>query len=92
MNGKVQVQLSPDTALVFHQRKPSSKQSEKLQRVLNELGISLQPVHPGIEDPILIPFFEIEISDTSSGQQIIERLNELESVEAAYIKPRDEAP
>jgi hypothetical protein len=55
-------------------------------------GVALQPIHPGTDDPGLMQFFTAEASDRTSAEQLVARLLQDASVEAAYIKPLDEMP
>jgi len=55
-------------------------------------GVVLQPMHPGTNDPDLMRFFTVEVSDSASAEQLIARLQQDAEVEAAYLKPPDEMP
>ena len=81
-----------DVARAIHQRGPATNESEELSRVVETLGATLMPMHPGMEDPSLMSYFIVEVTDPEATQQAIDRLRQLKVVEAAYLKPLDELP
>lgn len=87
----VTVQVSPTVALALHEQKPS-RESEGLLEMLDDLGVTMTPLHPGARDPLLTPFFIIEAADQATAETIIERLSRSEVVEGAYIKPPEALP
>ena len=87
----VTVQVSPDEALALHEQTPSDETKDLLSLV-NRLGVNLKPVHPSARDPLLIPFFTVEVPDQATAERIIAALRESKAVEGAYIKPPEAAP
>ena len=87
----VTVQLSPDVALALHEQMPSDE-SEELLKMLKDLGVTLEPMHPGARDPLLTPFFTVEVPDQATAERVIASLVESEAVEGAYIKPPEALP
>ncbi len=83
----VTVQVSLEVARVLQGQSPPTGASQKLVETVEELGLELKPVHPGAEDPLLAPFFTAEVPDAVAVDEIIASLLQLESVEAAYVKP-----
>jgi hypothetical protein len=45
-----------------------------------------------VEDPRLASYFTVEVPDHVTAERVISRLQNCEAVEAAYLKPLDEAP
>jgi hypothetical protein len=89
---RVTVQVSPDVARVLQQEAPPTAESGELLEIVHELGVVLEPVHPGAEDPLLAPYFTVEVPDAETAERVIARLRESGAVEAAYVKPPDELP
>jgi hypothetical protein len=87
----VTVQVSPDVALALHQQTPSDK-SEELLELLKDLDVTLKPMHPGARDPLLTPFFTVEVPDQATAERVIAGLGESEAVEGVYIKPAEALP
>ena len=86
------VQVSADVVHALHQRSPPTIDSQDLTKAAEELGVLLRVMHPGTEDPLLTPFFMIEVLDSTTAEQVIARILQCKSTEAAYIKPPDELP
>jgi hypothetical protein len=57
-----------------------------------ELGVVLEPLHPGVDDDDMARFFMIQMPDSTMAERVIARLRLSDSIEAAYLKPTDEAP
>jgi hypothetical protein len=73
----------------------SESSREQLQRVLEvaqELGVPLEPQHPGVEDPELSRFLAGPVADRAGGERAAERLRALDGVDAAYIQPTPTLP
>ena len=87
----VTVQVSPDVALALHQQTPSDE-SEELLELLKNLGVTLEPMHPGARDPLLTPFFMVVVPDQATAERVIASLGESEAVEGVYIKPPEALP
>lgn len=96
----VMVQLREDAAMELQKgqvgRPSDSSQGEsEIQKVLNaaaELGVRLEPVHPGQTHPLLAPFFMVEVPDRETAEKVIDRLSRFTIIEAAYLKPDEQAP
>ena len=88
----VTVQVSPEVARVLNEQAPATTESQELLKITEELGVVLEPVHPDIDDPLLATFFRAEVPDSATAEQVIARLRQSNSVEAAYLKPPDELP
>jgi hypothetical protein len=90
---QISVQVQPDLAPAVDGRESPTAEVDELRRGLEELGVSLQPVHPGVDDPLLVPFFTVEVPDDEElAARVLAVLEESSAVEAAYVKPPDELP
>jgi hypothetical protein len=89
---QVIVRVRPDVAPALHGRQPPTQASEAILQAMTELGVVLEPMHPGVEDPSLASFFMIEVPDPASAERVIARLQQSQAIEAAYLKPPDALP
>jgi hypothetical protein len=87
---EISVQLRPDLAAAL-QEGTGTPEAEELHRRAEELGVELQPVHPGETDPLLAPYFYVAAPD-SEAERIAAELAALPGVEGAYVKPTAEPP
>lgn len=95
---RVMVQLREDAATKLHQAgdtKTSEQGESETQQLLQataELGVRLEPVHPGQTHPLLMPYFGVEVPDREMAEKVINRLQRFDIVEAAYLKPEEQLP
>jgi hypothetical protein len=89
---EITVQLKPKAAAEFTHEAQPTPETEQLARSLKELGLSLQPMHPGQGDPTLASYFTIEVPDRKTADRALEALRGRDAVEAAYVKPAAEHP
>ncbi len=84
------IQVAPDRT------QASAEQSERrlkaVRRTIAELGLRLEPMHPGSRDPILSNYYYVRAPDPQTATRVIEIVRELPSVSAAYVKPGDKPP
>ncbi len=88
----ITLQVRPDVSRALQQRGPPSAESEELLKTAANLGVSLEPIHPGAEDPLLISYFTVKVTDPDSVELVVDRLRQCRAVEAAYVKPPDALP
>jgi hypothetical protein len=88
----VTIRVRMDVALSLQRREPPKGAARELLEAAQELGVSLEPIHPRTKDPHLAPYFSIDVGDTAAADQAIERFQRCEAVEGAYLKPHEEAP
>lgn len=88
---QVTVQVRGDVAPALHGRGGATAAVEQLQLLTNELGVTLEPTHPGSDDPLLAPWFTAEVPD-EQADRVLEALRSNELIEAAYVKPPAELP
>lgn len=92
MKIQVTIQVSADVARMLHQRGAPTTESKELFKIAEELGVLLEPLHPGAEDPLLTPYFMVEVPDSTTAEHVIAHLRQSMAVEAVYLKPPDELP
>ncbi|MDQ4130321.1 MAG: hypothetical protein M3133_04920 [Actinomycetota bacterium] len=86
------VQLRPEVARALQGLGPPVPSAEELARTADGLGVSIRPVHPGAEDPLLLPHFSVDVEDPETAERVAATLREREAVEAAFHKPQAELP
>ena len=89
---QVTIQTSAAVARPLHNRGSPTSESAAILRTIEAMGLTLEPMHPGTKDPILQSFFIVEVPNQEIAQQLIDRLQQLEGIGAAYVKPPDEMP
>jgi len=58
----------------------------------DSLGVSLRPMHPGAEDPLLLPHFSAEVADPDEAERVAAGLRKSGAVDAAFYKPQAGLP
>ena len=89
---QVIVQVKLEVARQLRQQQPSTDISRMIEQTVKQLGGRLNPVHLDTTDPLLLPFFQVQVSNPQTADQIVAALSQCEGVEAAYLKPADELP
>jgi len=96
---RVIVQLQENAAMELqqgHQHGLSAAAEESETKALSdaaaELGVELQPLHPGQTHPLLASYFTADVPDRETAEKVVNRLSQFNMVEAAYLKPDDELP
>lgn len=87
----ITIKLREEIARSLHGNQEPSAEATEIVKLARDRGLSLKPVHPGAEDPLLSPYFHVEVPD-EDAEEIIEALNRSGLVEGAYRKPPDELP
>lgn len=62
-----------------------------LQACAARLGVSLQPLHPSAADRVLATYFVTRVA-SGAVEGVLAQLRQCDGVDAAYAKPRGEAP
>jgi hypothetical protein len=86
------VQVRDDVARALHRRAPATQEAGQLLRQLESMDLTLEPIHPHTDDPVLQTFFTVQVPDDGTADEVIARLRELAAIEAAYVKPPDALP
>ncbi len=76
----------------IHLRGPPIKGSEELLKIVKALGVRLEPMHPGTNDPNLMNYFIVEVPDSETAKSVIDHLQHIVGIDSVYIKPPDEQP
>jgi hypothetical protein len=67
-------------------------EAAEILEALRQAGASIGPLHAGSDDPGLSRYFVIRVGDDAKADDLTRRLRSMRPTEAAYIKPREEAP
>jgi hypothetical protein len=97
---RIEVQLQPDAALDLHRKEikrgknfqENQSSAAQLANEVRDLGLKLEPIHPGQTHPLLAPYFSIEVPDRQTAERVIDQLLQNKIVEAAYLQPDEQAP
>lgn len=89
---QITLQLPPAMAQAYHTGNRTQAELKLLLQTLASLKLELAPLHPDTDATDLQAYFQVDVQDSSSAQQVLEQLQQLPLLEAAYIKPTDEAP
>lgn len=92
MKIQVVIIVSEDVAGPLQQRGLSTTKSQELLMIAEELGVLLEPMHPGSDDPLLAPYFMAEVPDSAKAERVITHFRKSDAIKAAYLKPPDELP
>lgn len=89
---QVTIQVSVDVACILQGRGEPTTESNELLKTAEELGVVLEPLHPGTDDLLLVKYFIVEVPDHTTAEHVISHLRRTTAVESAYLKPPDELP
>ncbi len=89
---QITVHLRSDVARELAERSPPTAATNELQQTISRLGLILQPLHPGANDPELKTQFWVEVPDQATADQVLQELLQLKATEGAYFKPLDALP
>jgi hypothetical protein len=65
---------------------PASSRVDEVLGIAGEVGVALEPQHPGMTDQELSRYLAAPLQDVGSGEQLAARLNAMEGV-SAFVKP-----
>jgi len=88
----ITLQLQPDVANALHENRADQPLASELTGLASELGVTLRPMHPGVDDASLRTFFLVEAVPAEQAETLAARLRRARAVQSAYIKPADELP
>jgi hypothetical protein len=89
---QVVVQVSANVARALNQRGPPTAEAEALSKAIETFGLTMEPMHRTTDDPNLQKYFIVEVPGQAAAQRVMDRLQQSEAVEAAYVKPHNELP
>jgi hypothetical protein len=79
MTGELIVKLAP------------SAEPDRIRTHANGLGVELEPLHPGTDDPELASYLVARV-DPEGASGVAERLMRIDGVDGAYVKPGGAPP
>jgi hypothetical protein len=65
---------------------------ETIEPALEQLGVGLEPVHPGHRDPTLSTYYTVRVPEGRDAEELREALHRLDGVVAAYVEPPPALP
>ena len=71
---------------------PPSADVAELLALLQRLGVTLEPLHPGVEDAQLARQFRVRVAGRAAAAEVAERLRAARAVEGAYVQPPQGPP
>lgn len=86
----VTVRVRPDVVAALRDRRLARPDIRDALRTIDELDLSLEPMHPGIDDPQLASYFQVDVPDQRTADRVAAKLRTSPAIEAAYVKPREE--
>jgi hypothetical protein len=86
------IQVSSDVAHALCKAGPPTTESQEILEVAEELGVILEPLHPGARDPQLTQYFTLELPRPTKAKRVLARLQRCRAIKAAYVKPSDGMP
>jgi hypothetical protein len=89
---QVMIKVKPEASAELQKAPDTTGASSTLLQAAQELGVTLEPVHPGETDPTLAPYFAIEVRDPMKAEEVRALFDSLDATEAAYLKPPDYLP
>lgn len=92
MATNVILQIRPEAARELGGRRAETPEAKEVAETATALGVSLEQMHPGVADESLSQYFTVQVPEDAAAAEVAERLRGCEAVEAAYVKPSDEAP
>jgi hypothetical protein len=78
------VQLTSDMAVALAK---GEARARAIRQVLDELGMTLKPLSPEVDDPVLATYFNATVPESQDAAKVVRRLVEVPGVSAAYVKP-----
>ena len=89
---QIMLKIKPEATEALQKQQGTTDASRTLLQTAEELGVTLEPVHPGETDPTLAPYFAVEVADVEEAEQVRARFAGVDATEAAYLKPPDYLP
>ena len=92
------VLVDPTVAQELRSPQPATGPGDRLREVVADAGLRMVPLHPDITTPTgppdedLMSYFVISVRSSTDVDQLVQNVQSLPVVRAAYLKPHDEAP
>ena len=81
------LQVSHEVAKTLNHHGKTSSESKDITNIIENLRVTLVPMYPETEDPVLNTYFIVEVPDFKVAEEIIVQLQRLPAIRAAYVKP-----
>lgn len=88
----ITVQVIPEVARALAGDDTPSEDAQRFIDAASRRTTSLEPVHPGVDDPSLATWFTLTVRTADDAERLLDELRDDPAVEAAYIKPTDFPP
>jgi hypothetical protein len=88
---RVSIKLNVDAAAELQGIAPESDATRALREKTDEVGVTLEPMHPGVDDDELRTYFYADVNDDRLDE-VLDRLRAEDAIEAAYVKPPEALP
>lgn len=88
----VAVQTVPSIAADLLKKPPTLTGSLQIVALARRFHTTLQSTFSHVPDTTLQSHFFMEVSDLAVAEELVALLKKAKGVEAAYVKPHDEAP
>jgi len=89
---QITVIVRKDVASEIARRQPASSAAKELMATIEQLGVTLESMHPGTNDPLLATYFSITVPNSTTAEQVIAQLQHNAAVDSVYLKPPDALP
>lgn len=84
---EVKLYLTRAAAAGLRGEAPATPEVAELNAALGELGLTLRPAHPGVEEPLLATEYTGRVDGMEAGARVVERLRRCAAVDSVYLKP-----
>ncbi len=84
--------VEPEVASDLLSPQPRGQAAREILDIASSHGLTVEQLHPGIDDPLMSRNFFIAVPDQETAQAIVSRLQGLQGVESAYFTPPGEPP
>lgn len=86
------VRLSPEVAEAMQSGQPLPPALRQAEEELQSLGLTLEPLHAGVEDRSLAAWFRVTVEDSATAEDVAVKLRTSPGVESAYVEPPSAPP
>jgi hypothetical protein len=91
MDMRVSIKLTSDAAAQLQGHASATDATRVLLDRTGEAGVTLEPMHPGVDDDELRTWYYADVDDERTDE-VLDRLRHDEAIEAAYVKPPESLP
>jgi hypothetical protein len=88
----INITVSPEVAADLLRSQSRSTAAREILDIVSDYGLEVEPLHPGVEDPLMSRNFFIAVPDQEIAEEVVARLQALPAVESAYFTPPGEPP